>query len=322
MIQAAIVGMGRWGRLLVEATEGRNSGLRFTTGADTDPSRVADFAAKHQLKLTQSYEAVLADPAIQAVVLATPHSAHKDQVVSAAAAGKHVFCEKPLALTWHEASEMIDACKRAGVVLAVGHNRRLWPSMLELKRWIASGDLGEFLHIEGNYSNENSSQFPGTWRDSVEESPGGGITGAGLHVLDAFTNLVGPLKSVRSQLIVRKPPPAPLDVASCMIEFANGVSGALSTVRATPHFWRVHAFGTKASVESVGENEVVIRRSGGATERQTFTGANSLRVQLDAFADSVATGKPFLVTETHLQNTIRAFEAVLAAQGSGQTISL
>ena len=87
-------------------------------------------------------------------------------------------------------------------------------------------------------------------------------------------------------------------------------------------FWRVHAFGTKASVESVGENQIVIRRSGAAAEHQTLTGPNSLQLQLSGFAAAISEGKPYPVTAAHLENTIRAFEAVLASQASGHPISL
>ena len=97
---------------------------------------------------------------------------------------------------------MIDACDRAGVILGVGHNRRLWPSMQALKRIARSGELGDILHIEGHFSNEHSNNTAGTWRDSPAESPGGGMTGAGLHILDAFINTIGPIQRVSGQLVV------------------------------------------------------------------------------------------------------------------------
>ena len=129
---------------------------------------------------------------------------------------------------------MIDACRRAGVVLGIGHNRRLWPSMQALKRMVRLGELGEILHIEGHFSNEHSNNTAGTWRDSPAESPGGGMTGAGLHIVDAFLDLMGPVRRVRGQLVVKKPPPVPRDAAAVLFEFVNGVSGMMATVRASP----------------------------------------------------------------------------------------
>ena len=103
----------------------------------------------------------------EAVVLTTPHSLHRPMVEASARAGKQVFCEKPLALTTADAKAMIDACRRAGVVLGIGHNRRLWPSMQALKHIAASGELGEILHIEGHFSNQHSDNTAGTWRYDV-----------------------------------------------------------------------------------------------------------------------------------------------------------
>src|SRR6202000_1280724 len=168
--------------------------LNVTRAVETDLDRPRDFCARHQLDLTNALDGVLADPAVDAVLLATPHSLHIGQVVAAAAARKQVFCEKPLALRRTDASEMFAACRKAGVLLAVGHNRRFWPSMRALREIVTGGELGSILHVEGHNSNENSNAILGGWRLSPEESPGGGLTGAGLHVLDAFTNLVGPAR--------------------------------------------------------------------------------------------------------------------------------
>src|SRR5262249_9842001 len=145
-------------------------------------------------------DAVLADPGIKAVLLATPHSQHLEQVIAAAKAGKQVFCEKPLALRREHAARMFEACRNAGVVLAVGHNRRFWPSLCLLREIVASGELGTTLHVEGHNSNENSQSITQGWRLSAEESPGGGLTGAGLHVLDAFVSVLGPARRVYARL--------------------------------------------------------------------------------------------------------------------------
>src|SRR5205085_4846158 len=161
-----------------------------------------------------------------------------------AAARKQVFCEKPLALSHADAAAMFDACRQAGVVLAVGHNRRFWPSMAALRGIVASGELGTVLHIEGHNSNENSQRVTAGWRLSPEESPGGGLTGAGLHVLDAFVSMLGPARRVYARLSPREAGPPPLDSAMLAIDFAGGVTGTLATVRATPFYWRVHVFGT------------------------------------------------------------------------------
>jgi predicted dehydrogenase len=322
MIDAAIVGIGRWGKNFVESIQGKSERIRFVRGVDAAPAKVRDFAAKHDLPLCGDLEDVLADPAIGAVVLTTPHSLHRPMVEASARAGKQVFCEKPLALTTADAKAMIDACRRAGVVLGVGHNRRLWPSMQALKRIAVSGELGEVLHIEGHFSNQHSDNTAGTWRDSPTESPGGGMTGAGLHILDAFLNTLGPIRRVRGQLTMHKSPPVPRDVASVLIEFANGASGMMATVRASPFYWRVHVFGDKASAESRGEHELLIHRGSAEPERRTFEPVDALRHELEVFADAIEGYREFPVSAEDMLSTVAAFEAVVKALESEDTIEV
>src|SRR5437016_10959498 len=155
MIRAAIVGLGRWGRTLVEAAEGHQR-LNIIRALEPAMDDAREFCARHHLDLTECLEPVLADSGIDAVLLATPHSLHPAQVIACAAARKQVFCEKPLALRRADAARMFAACREAGVGLAVGHNRRFWPSMQALRQIAASGELGTILHIEGHNSNENS----------------------------------------------------------------------------------------------------------------------------------------------------------------------
>ena len=322
MIDAAIVGLGRWGKNFVQSIQGKSERIRFVRGVDTAPDKLRDFAAQHGFSLCTDLAEVLADTAIKAVVLVTPHSLHRNMVEASARAGKQVFCEKPLALNTADAVAMVEACRKAGVVLGIGHNRRLWPSMQALKRIAASGELGEILHIEGHFSNEHSNNTAGTWRDSPAESPGGGMTGAGLHLIDAFLNTVGPIKRVHGQLIVRKPPPVPRDTATLLVEFTNGVSGTIATVRATPFFWRVHLFGDKGSVESVGEHELLLHKSNVPPQRLTLDPVDALRVQLDAFADAIEGRAPFPILPSDMLATVITFEAVIKALDSGATVTV
>src|SRR5258708_9609863 len=199
MITAAIVGLGRWGRNIVEAASGHDT-LKIIRAVEPDVDGARGFCSQHHLDLSPTLDAVLADPNIKAVLLATPHSLHPAQVIACAAARKPVFCEKPLALHRADAARMFDACRQAGVLLAVGHNRRFWPSLRALRDIVASGELGTLLPIEGHHSNENSQTITARWRLSEAESPGGGLTGAGLHVLHAFVSLLGPVRPVSPPL--------------------------------------------------------------------------------------------------------------------------
>jgi predicted dehydrogenase len=316
MIRAAIAGLGRWGRNLVEASTG-HARLAIVRAVEPDTAGAQAFCLRHGLELTDSLDAVLTDRSIDAVLLATPHSLHASQVLACAKARKQVFCEKPLALNRADAARMFDACRDAGVVLAVGHNRRFWPSMAALRDIVASGELGAILHIEGHNSNENSKTVTAGWRLSPQESPGGGLTGAGLHVLDAFVSLLGPVREVYARLSLHQAGPPPLDSAVLALDFASGATGTLATVRATPLYWRVHVFGTQGSAEVLDEVTLILRKSGAKPERITCPAIDVLRAELDAFVDAIRNKTPFPAPEAEVLATLAAFEAALRSMQSG-----
>ena len=319
MINAAIVGLGRWGKNLVDSVQGKSEQLQFTHALVRRPDAARDFAARHALELSTDFDRILTDERVQAVVLTTPHSLHTEQIIAAAGAGKPVFCEKPLALRRADAERAIEACKRAGVPLGLGHNKRFWPSMRELQRIVESGELGQILHVEGHFSNESTGRFYTGWRASEEESPGGGLTATGIHVLDAFVGLVGPARRVHAQLIARESSPEPVDTLSVFIEFANRVSGVLCGVRTTPQYWRIHVFGRNGSAEALEDIDLVVRMTDASPRRLTFEGVDALRLELEAFAHAVATGAPYPIPFEQMIDGVAALEATiksLAAESS------
>jgi GFO/IDH/MocA oxidoreductase family protein len=142
MLDTAIVGLGWWGKTLVKAASDFGAPLRFVRGVTLEPETVRDFAAERRIALGTSLDEVLADKSIQAVVLATPHTSHRAQVEAIAAAGKHLYCEKPFALSKADAKAALDACRRVGIVIAVGHHFRLMPSMRLLAELKEAGAFG------------------------------------------------------------------------------------------------------------------------------------------------------------------------------------
>jgi predicted dehydrogenase len=320
MIACAIAGLGRWGRGLVEAAS-RSGRLKIKRAVETDLVRAQPFCAEHGIDLTGDFDVLLADGAIEAVLLATPHSLHHAQVIAAATAGKQLFCEKPLALRRGDAVAMFDACRRANVLLAVGHNRRFWPAMRALREIVASGELGTILHVEGHNSNENALAVLGGWRLSPEESPGGGLTGAGLHVLDGFISLLGPARQVYAHLASRDPGPPPVDTAVLALDFDCGATGTLATVRTTPFYWRVHAFGTQGSAEVLDEVTMIVRKSGQKPHQIKYPAIDTIAAELDAFADAILRKRVYPVPEPDVLATLAAFEAALQSMRSGQPVS-
>jgi predicted dehydrogenase len=316
MIEAAIIGLGRWGKTLVESVQGKSDRLRFTRAVSRNPEPLRHFAARHRLDLVRGFEPVLADPSIKAVVLATPHSLHRDQIVAVAEAGKAVFCEKPLTLNKNDAAQAIAACRQAGVVLGVGTDKRFFPSIRELLRLVKGGELGKLLHLEAHFSNEVAGSFS-EWRYSLEESPAGGMTGTGIHMLDALVALVGPVRRVQALLVSHKPPPDPLDSLSALLEFASGISGTLAMVRSTPAYFRLHAFGRDGSAEALGRTDLMLRRCGAEPQQLSFSPVDSVRVNLEAFADAVAGLATYPISTSEMLDTVAAFEAIGKAAASG-----
>lgn len=322
MIDAAVIGLGRWGKSIVEAVQGKSKRLRFIRGVSKEPDLVRDFAAAKGFELSTEFEEAVADPRVKAVFLATPHSLHVAQIEAVAAAGKPVWCEKPLALTRAAADRAIAAIRKAGVPFALGNNKRCFPCMRELERLIAQGTLGDILHIEGNFSNEHSTRVKGGWRDDPRESPGGGITGAGLHVLDAFVNLVGPIVRVDARVHAQKAPPDPRDAAAALVQFESGATGVFATVRAAPMFWRIHIFGTNGSAEARGETSLTIAMIGGQPQTKTFPPTDSLAILLEAFAETIESGKPFPVSITEMLDVVGAFEAVIRSIAENKPVAV
>jgi predicted dehydrogenase len=322
MIDAAVIGLGRWGKNIVEAVQGKSKRLRFIRGVSREPELVRDFATAKGFELSTEFEEAVADSRVQAVFLATPHSLHGGQIVAVAAAGKPVWCEKPLALTRAEAERAIEATRKAGVPFALGNNKRCFPCMRELKQIVADGTLGEILHVEGNFSNEHSTRVKGGWRDDPHESPGGGMTGAGLHVLDAFVNLAGPIAKVDARVFAQKQPPDPRDAATAMVQFESGATGLLATVRAAPMFWRIHVFGTKGSAEAREETLLTIAMIGSQPETKIYPPADSLAVLLEAFAETLETGKPFPVSTSDMLDVVVAFEATIRSMAERRPVAV
>ena len=321
MIRAGMVGLGWWGKRLLEAARPAAERIQFVHAVSPRPELRRDVAEAHGLRLSPSIAEMLRDPAVEAVVLATPHSMHAEQIVEVARAGKPILCEKPFTLKRVDAVRAVRACEQAGVLLAVGHNRRFLPVLGELKRLIEGGKLGRLLHVEGHISNQNSSGHFAAWRHDAEESPAGGLTGTGVHMLDCFVNLLGPVRRVSTQLVVWQDPPEALDSLSVLLEFCSGMSGTLATVRVTPVVWRLHLFGTAGNAENYDATELAVRLTGQKVERRSLPEVDTLRLELEAFADAVEGRAPYPLPHDQMIDTVAVFEAITRSVAAGGRVT-
>jgi predicted dehydrogenase len=323
MINTAIVGLGWWGKNLVKAAGDFGAPLRFTRGVTLEPDTVKDFAAEHKITLS-SFDEVLADRDIKAVILATPHSKHRAQVEAAAKAGKQIYCEKPFALSKADAQVMLDAVKRAGVLIAVGHHFRLMPSMRALAELMATGAFGTIMQVEGNYSHDWLADYPAdSWRMQAEESRAGGMTGMGIHVLDCFRDVAGPMQRISALSKARALKLPTGDSTAALIEFASGATGVLGTTIKTPFRWRIAVFGETCWAESVSETKLIVRRAGKEPEVFDYPADNHLGRNLDYFAKAAMGQGTFPISPDGILQTAAALEAVFKsvdANGAWMTV--
>jgi len=336
MIKAAIVGMGWWGRTLVEAVADSEQ-IRIVAGATRTVSpEVKAFSEAQTLRLVDSYDALLADKSIDAVVLATPHSLHSAQTVAAATVGKHVFCEKPFALHKADAEAAVAATQKAGVTLGLGYNRRFHPEMTKLRQQIHSGELGTLLHFEATMTFPNALFLkPEAWRADKEETPCGGLTPMGVHAIDGMIDLGGPIEQVYCQSFHRVVPVDSDDTTSMLFRMKNGASGYLGTITATGPGFSFQVFGSKGSVRLEGMTHVAGASSEERRTRLFSTGKfqpikgpaevwdaarlDVTRACLEAFATAAASGgTPYLIPTSEMIHGAAVTEAVVKSAASGQ----
>ncbi|MGE0254389.1 MAG: Gfo/Idh/MocA family protein [Alphaproteobacteria bacterium] len=330
MIRAAIVGLGWWGQNHVRATKGSDK-IRFTHAVDIAPDKVRGFADEHGLKLTDSLETVLADKAVDAVVLVTPHTLHANQIAAAAAAGKHVLTEKPFALHKDEGLRAIAATKKAGVMLGIGHNYRYSSAVREIKRMIDAGELGEIHHIEGNLSHQGQIGIQG-WRRAAEEAPTGGIVHFGAHIIDIMCWFAGPMKRLYGQTTSHV---LPADCGSVLVSFESGVTGYLANLMTTPANFHLQVMGSAGWARAQGwmdTNQVTrcfgagrVEDGGGKAETITLPEVSVLaqvKANDENFAAACEGKEKYLFTPEEMAHTAAIHEAIARSAASGQPVEV
>ena len=199
-MKVAVAGLGWWGKQIIACLD-RSPRFEVLYGIDPKPpADVEEFRKSHKFTLDTTLDRALADPAIQGVVLATPHELHEEQSLRVIAAGKNLFCEKPLTMTGAGAKRVVEAARKAGKVLGVGHERRWEPAFEELRKLVDAGTLGKLLFFETNASHDNFRRLAkDNWRLSTSSAPAGMMTAVGIHHTDLFINIAGPAAEVRAQ---------------------------------------------------------------------------------------------------------------------------
>ena len=323
-VRVAAIGVGMWSRTLADAAA-RGTGLALVACTARSSESRAAFAKNYGCRDLPSLDAVLADRDVEGVLIATPHSLHADQVVAAARAGKHVFVDKPFTLTVADARRAMDACRKAGVVLAVGHQRRRQSASRALRRLIDEGALGRVAQIEGNVSVDIGFTFkPGMWRSARAETPGGSMTNLGIHHVDTYQYLLGPIAQVSA--LARRVALTGVDIddsTSILFEFASGSLGYLGTswIHANrSSVIAVHGTEAQAWSEADGSRLLVARRGQPERTPVELKPVDAVVEELAEFARCVREGTRPEVGGEEATRNIAVLEAIVESAATGRTV--
>jgi predicted dehydrogenase len=329
MVRVAVVGLGWWGRIIVQLVK-TSAKLRVVKGVDPSPL-AAPFAREQGLPLVAELDEALADRQVDAVVLCTPHSLHTDQIVAAASAHKHVFCEKPLSLSRSAVQRAIDAVKANGVQLAVGHEKRFEPPILEVAGLAQSGALGTLLQIEANFSQDKFLTMPpDNWRVSAKDAPAGPLTATGIHLVDLSVRFLGPAQSVCASVKQLGSQLTNGDTLAILANFRGGGHALISAVLATPFDGRVAVYGSKGWAEvrdkthpESPEGWTLTTALRGEPRRSVdYPPAPAVLANLEAFADAIDGRAAYPVPHDEMIATVSALEAIVKSTRSGAVESV
>ncbi|UJW79427.1 Gfo/Idh/MocA family protein [Hydrogenophaga sp. SL48] len=324
MLNVAVIGLGWWGRIIVDLL---SQGQKLKVVHVVDVSEVGRaFALERGIRFSTSLEEALRDDSVQGVVLCTPHTQHTEQILSTARAGKHVFCEKPLSMTRADVLKAIEAVDKAGVALAVGHEKRFEPPIQEIMRLLKEGALGTPLQVEANFSQDKFLALAkDNWRLSGKESPAGPMTATGIHLLDLAVGVFGEAETVHASVKQLGSPLTNGDTLAALVTFKRGGHALISAILATPFAGRFAVYGSQ------GWAEVRDKTHPEAPEGWTLTTclrgqrlksvdippAPAVLLNLEAFADAALGRVPYPVPREQMIANVSALEAIFRSAQSG-----
>jgi predicted dehydrogenase len=328
MLKAAQVGLGWWGSQVTKVLHGSEK-IEIVCGVDPAVEMAGSYEDEYGLPVYSEYEQALKDPTVDGVILSIPHLLHEEAVIQAAAAGKEIFCEKPLALTVDSARRMIQACDDAGIVMGIGHERRFEPAWEAMKRMADAGELGTILHMEAHWSHDRwLNMAADNWRGSKEEAPAAGWTGMGVHLSDMMLSLAGEVVEVQAYVARRILEIPTGDVVSAYFRFADGSTGHIAALSATPDYARFAVFGSHAwaearetqHVDPGGTTHFYVRHRGDAAQTRTdFEPSGPVRAGYEHWADAVAGRAEYRFSNAERLGNVAILEALVRSAESGRS---
>jgi predicted dehydrogenase len=290
-VVVAALGMGWWSDVLADAIK-RSDKFEIATCYSRSEDKRRAFAEKYGCRAAPSYEAILKDPSIEAIINTTPNNVHLATTRQAAEAGKHVFLDKPIANTVADAFEIARVCRQAKVVLSLGYQRRRETHFRWIKAEIDAGRFGKLVQAEGNISRDRLGQFDlSSWRYQAAGMPGGVMLQIGIHYVDVLEMLMGPVKRVSgmaAQLVLPGDNP---DVANMILEHENGALSNLTACYASAsEYYMMNIYGKEATAYYDLFNGLRHLKRGENVARPVDTKKNdTIREELEEFAHCIRT---------------------------------
>jgi predicted dehydrogenase len=293
-LRVAVLGMGWWSDVLADAAK-RSDLIEIVACFTRSADKRNAFATKYGCRAAASYEDILADGSIAAIINTTPNMVHLETTRMAAAAGKHVFLDKPIANTVAEGAEIARVCRDAGVVLSLGYQRRRENHFRWIKAEIEAGRFGKLVQAEGNISRDRLGQFDlSSWRYQAAGMPGGVMLQIGIHYVDVLEMLLGPVTRVSGMLAQLVLPGDNPDVAGLTMQHENGAISTLGASYASAsEYYMLNVYGKEASAYYDLFGGLRHLRRGEKTARAVATEKNdTIREELEEFVHCIRTGTP------------------------------
>jgi predicted dehydrogenase len=291
-LRVAALGMGWWSDVLADAVK-RSKQLELVACFTRSPEKRSAFAEKYGCRAAASYEEILADPSIEAVINTTPNNVHLETTEAAARAGKHVFLDKPIANTVREGQAIADACNAAGVVLALGYQRRRESHFRWIKAEIDAGRFGKLVQAECNISRDRLGRFDlSSWRYTAAGMPGGVMLQIGIHYVDVLEFLMGPIKSVSARLAQLVLPGDNPDVANMILQHENNaLSNLTASYASASEYYMMNVYGKEATAYYDLFSGLRHLKRGETVARAVPKESNdTIREELEEFAHCARTG--------------------------------
>jgi predicted dehydrogenase len=323
-MKVGCIGMGWWSDVLADAIK-RSGKLEIVSCFSRSEEKRNAFAKKYGCRAASSFDSILKDNGVEGIINTTPNDAHLETTAAAARAGKHVFLDKPIANTIADARAITQACRKAGVVLAIGYQRRRESQFRWVKKRIDEGAFGRLVNAESNISRDRAGKVDlGSWRYQASGMPGGVMLQIGIHYTDVLEYLVGPVAAVSARLAQLVLPGDNPDVASLVLEHENG---ALSTLNASyasaSENYVMNIYGKEASAYyDLHQGLRFVRRDKPGAEAVQYAKNDAIVEELEEFAAAARGGPEPEMTGERATASLAVIRAGIVSAREGRRVTV